>query len=182
MEFGQRTDRIDDIEDEAGSTLGVGVQDAEPWIESHRHGGQLPLGLQEPEHVVGDVLPIAHRVWAESKDKPKSYRTRKQAPPRQILVFDTETRTDASQALMFGSYQYCRSDSTREDADQWLTPYEDHDEWYRIVLPALKLKDIAVVADAAGLSERRVRDIFAGRVLPHRSNRETLRALVVGQS
>ena len=68
---------------------------------------------------------------------------------------------------------------TREDADQWLTTYEDHDEWYRIVLPALKLKDIAVVADAAGLSERRVRDILAGRVLPHRSNRETLRALVV---
>jgi len=58
----------------------------------------------------------------------------------------------------------------------------DHDEWYRIVLPALSLKGIAVVADAAGLSERRVRDILAGRVLPHRSNRETLRALVGEQS
>ena len=70
---------------------------------------------------------------------------------------------------------------TREDADQWLTTYEDHDEWYRIVLPALKLKHIAVVADATGLSERRVRDILAGRVLPHRSNRETVRALVIEQ-
>jgi hypothetical protein len=68
---------------------------------------------------------------------------------------------------------------TREDADQWLTTYEDHDEWYRRVLPALRLKDIAVVAGATGLSERRVRDIVAGRVLPHRSNRETLRALLV---
>jgi hypothetical protein len=68
---------------------------------------------------------------------------------------------------------------TREDAEQWLTTYEDHDEWYRIVLPALKLKGIAVVACATGLSERRVRDILAGRALPHRSNRETLRALVV---
>jgi len=70
---------------------------------------------------------------------------------------------------------------TWEDADEWLTTYEDHDDWYRIVLPALKLKDIAVVADAAGLSERRARDILAGRVLPHRSNRET-RALVGEQS
>lgn len=68
---------------------------------------------------------------------------------------------------------------TREDTDQWLTTYEDHDEWYRIVLPALKSKDIGAVADAAGLSQRRVRDVLAGRVLPHRSNRETLRALVV---
>jgi hypothetical protein len=60
---------------------------------------------------------------------------------------------------------------TREYADLWLTTYEDNDEWYRIVLPALKLKDIAVVADAADLSERRVRDNLADRVLPHRSNR-----------
>ncbi len=70
---------------------------------------------------------------------------------------------------------------TREDTDQWLTTYEDHDEWYRVVLPELKLKEIAVIAGAAGLSERRVRDILTGRVLPHRSNREALRALVVEQ-
>jgi hypothetical protein len=62
---------------------------------------------------MSDVLPIAHRVWAEPKDwAAKPYRTRKQAPPRQVLVFDTETRTDdASQALMFGCWQYCRTDS-----------------------------------------------------------------------
>jgi len=62
--------------------------------------------------MTGDVLPIAHRVWAEPKDRTaKPYRTRKQAPPRQILIFDTETRTDASQGLMFGCYQYCRTTS-----------------------------------------------------------------------
>jgi hypothetical protein len=60
-----------------------------------------------------------------------------------------------------------------------MTTYDDHDEWYRIAVPALKSKGIAGIADAAGLSERRVRDILAGRVLPHRSTRETLRALVV---
>jgi hypothetical protein len=63
---------------------------------------------------------------------------------------------------------------TREDADRWLTTYEDHDEWWRVVLPALRMRGFAAIAAASSLSERRVRDILAERVLPHRSNREQL--------
>jgi hypothetical protein len=65
-----------------------------------------------------------------------------------------------------------------DELDERITTYEDHDVWYRIVLPALRLNRISVIAEAVGISERRVRDILAGRVLPHRSHRETLRALV----
>jgi len=67
---------------------------------------------------------------------------------------------------------------TREDADQWLTTYEDHDEWYRSLLPELRKLETAVVVAATGLSQRRLRDVLAGRVLPHPSNRERLAALV----
>jgi len=59
-----------------------------------------------------EPLPIAHRVWAEPRDRVAKRNVRRvQAPPRHFLVFDTETRADAAQALTFGCWQYCRIDS-----------------------------------------------------------------------
>ena len=53
-----------------------------------------------------DTLPIAIRVYPESE--PKEDRARSRKPwkiPRMMIVFDTETRTDATQSLTFGSYR-----------------------------------------------------------------------------
>jgi hypothetical protein len=82
--------------------------------------------------VIGDVLPIAHRVWAEpqgskgsirksrsnkigassstarSGAKPTRRRTVKE--PDYVLFFDTETTTDHLQNLTFGVWQLCRVD------------------------------------------------------------------------
>ena len=63
---------------------------------------------------------------------------------------------------------------TREDSDQWLTTYEDHDEWYRIVLPRLRELGVEHVARTVGISERRVRDIISGKALPHHLHRQRL--------
>jgi transposase len=67
-----------------------------------------------------------------------------------------------------------RGELTVEDADELVTTYENHDEWYRIVLPRLRLLGVSL-AVAAGMSERRARDVLAARVLPH----STRRALVM---
>lgn len=48
---------------------------------------------------------------------------------------------------------------TWENADQWLTTYEDHDEWYRFVLPKLRSMDQQELATAAGMSYRIARCI-----------------------
>jgi len=69
---------------------------------------------------------------------------------------------------------------TREDADQWLTTYEDYDEWYRIVLPNLQAKPLNWLAVEAGISERRLRDICAGLARPHQEHRDHLRILAFG--
>jgi hypothetical protein len=63
---------------------------------------------------------------------------------------------------------------TLEDRDQWLTTYDDHDEWYRAVLPRLRRMGIQAVADAVGMSVRRMRDVIAGRSLPHEIHRLAL--------
>jgi len=68
-------------------------------------------------------------------------------------------------------------DLTREDADQWLTTYEDHDEWYRLVLPRLRHLRSGVVADLIGMSRRRTRDVLKARSLPHPRHRRLLTAL-----
>src|SRR5713226_9713756 len=52
-------------------------------------------------------LPIAVRVYPKPKDSER--RTRSENPwkfPDAMLVFDTETRTDATQRLTFGSYRF----------------------------------------------------------------------------
>ena len=60
-----------------------------------------------------DPLPIAVRVYPEPKGTAEGEDTRKRARlqmpwkrPDAMLVFDTETRTDAAQRLMFGSYRF----------------------------------------------------------------------------
>lgn len=53
------------------------------------------------------TLPIAVRVYPQQKKE--AAQTRQQRAwkrPDAMLVFDTETRTDATQRLLFGSYQY----------------------------------------------------------------------------
>jgi hypothetical protein len=62
------------------------------------------------------ALPIAIRVFPELKSaisrisKNKVWRQ-----PRAMLVFDTETRTDTSQRLTFGSYRFVVNDQLREE-------------------------------------------------------------------
>jgi hypothetical protein len=54
-----------------------------------------------------DVLPIATRVYPQPRSVEK--RSRSDRPwrcPKAMLVFDTETRTDATQRLLFGSYRF----------------------------------------------------------------------------
>ena len=58
-----------------------------------------------------DVLPIAHRVWAEPQDKKRTRRGSQHAARpllETILFLDTETLVDHTQALTFGAYRYCR--------------------------------------------------------------------------
>ena len=59
-------------------------------------------------HRKPDPLPIALRVYPEGKDDAeKSAKSRKPPPrPDAMFVFDTETRTDATQRLTFGSYRF----------------------------------------------------------------------------
>jgi hypothetical protein len=62
-----------------------------------------------------DALPVAVRVWTELLHPARARRGRAEraaAPPwprsPYVLVFDTETTTDAAQALNFGVYRVCR--------------------------------------------------------------------------
>ncbi|MGO8870618.1 MAG: hypothetical protein ACLQPH_04315, partial [Acidimicrobiales bacterium] len=60
-----------------------------------------------------------------------------------------------------------RGELTINDLDGRITTYDDNDEWYRVVLLRLRKIGAKAVAEAAGMSERRVRDVLAGKVLPH---------------
>jgi hypothetical protein len=57
-------------------------------------------------------LPIAVRAYTEQAQKPKAGRKglqhRETGWPRHVVVFDTETTTDKTQRLTFGSYRFCR--------------------------------------------------------------------------
>lgn len=66
---------------------------------------------------------------------------------------------------------------TREEVDQWLTTYEDDDEWYRILVPRLRELGAEHVATSTRMSERRVRDIISGKALPHQAHRNLLNRL-----
>ena len=60
-----------------------------------------------------------------------------------------------------------RGELTVDDLDERITTYDDHDEWYRIVLPRLRQIGIKRAAGALGVSERRMRDVLMGRAFPH---------------
>lgn len=56
-----------------------------------------------------DPLNLALRVYPQPRSEGTRHKRRRLARwrrPRWMLVFDTETRTDAAQALTFGSYRF----------------------------------------------------------------------------
>jgi hypothetical protein len=67
---------------------------------------------------------------------------------------------------------------TIDDLDSRVTTYQDHDEWYRVVVPKLRKLGVAAVAEATGVSERRARDWLKGRSMPHRKHQEALSDVV----
>jgi hypothetical protein len=67
---------------------------------------------------------------------------------------------------------------TIDDLDLRLTTYEDHDEWYRVILPRLRSIGASEVAAVAGMSERRAREVLAGRAFPHASHRRLMFQIV----
>nr|MDQ3343228.1 hypothetical protein [Actinomycetota bacterium] len=68
--------------------------------------------------LVGDVLPVAVRVWttrdtSNGEDgtwEPVPARVRERRYPAEALVFDTETRDEASQRLLVGVWRFYRDD------------------------------------------------------------------------
>ena len=67
-----------------------------------------------------------------------------------------------------------RGELTVGDPDERIITYDDHDEWYRVVRPQLRDIGVRRVAQAVGMSERRIRYVLAGRALPHPRHRERL--------
>ena len=62
-------------------------------------------------------LPIAVRVYPDSKDAKAKTRSRKSwRCPEAMLVFDTETRTDATQSITFGSNRFIVAGRCLEEA------------------------------------------------------------------
>ena len=68
---------------------------------------------------------------------------------------------------------------TIDELDERLTVYHDNDGWRRITLPKLKTIGVRAVAQATGMSERRVRDILKGRAMPHPRHRVALEWLAM---
>jgi hypothetical protein len=64
-----------------------------------------------------DSLPIAIRAYPEprAQAKPRKRSQKPWSPPEAMLVFDTETRTDATQRLTFGSYRFIESGQCLEE-------------------------------------------------------------------
>jgi hypothetical protein len=61
-------------------------------------------------------VPIAIRVYPEPPNAESRPRSVKQwRRPDAMLVFDTETSTDPSQCLMFGSYRFIEAGKCREE-------------------------------------------------------------------
>jgi hypothetical protein len=62
------------------------------------------------------LLPVAIRVFPALERSPQAIRGNKRwRLPNAMFVFDTETRTDASQRLTFGSYRFFRNDELQEE-------------------------------------------------------------------
>lgn len=63
--------------------------------------GNRDLSPRQP-----DPVPIAIRVYPEPPAEEKHQKNRKPRRPDTILILDTETTTDATQRLLFGSYRF----------------------------------------------------------------------------
>jgi hypothetical protein len=72
-----------------------------------------------------------------------------------------------------------RGEVTVDDLDDRITTYEDHDEWYRVVLPRLREVGVTAIAAATGVSERRVRSWLREGTMPHQRHRAALLNAVV---
>src|SRR5215218_8065212 len=57
-------------------------------------------------------LSAAVRAWTEPRKERSQRRKHRAVPVRHLLVFDTETTIDETQALLFGAFRYCRIDGT----------------------------------------------------------------------
>src|SRR3982751_595858 len=64
-----------------------------------------------------DFLPLAFRVYPEPRKTTKTSRNKPKRWQRsnKMLVFDTETRTDPTQSLIFGAYRYLENDKCLEE-------------------------------------------------------------------
>ena len=92
--------------------LPLGVSAGPEWSRSSTSSSRVadPAGHAMTE----DILPIAHRVWAEpeasARRRQATTRRRASRPSHHVLVFDTETTADHRQSLTFGVWRYCRVD------------------------------------------------------------------------
>src|SRR5260370_29115530 len=83
------------------------------WKSSGRNGGiartlgHSNLSAKHMSSHEPDLLPISVRVYPEPTETDENPRSRKSwTLPNAMLVFDTETRIDATQRLTFGSYRF----------------------------------------------------------------------------
>jgi len=78
-------------------------------------------------------LPLSVRVYPESpnpafeKTQPRENRLKTWRQPNAMLVFDTETRVDATQRLTFGSYRFFTDGVCQEEGLFFGTDLPDHD-------------------------------------------------------
>ena len=78
--------------------------------------------MATPRHPKGELgdwsfLPIAIRAWTEPTEASWSDRNREPKLPKHLLVFDTETTIDETQALNFGAWRYYRVAATTDSLD-----------------------------------------------------------------
>lgn len=73
-------------------------------------------------------LNIAVRVYPDSQDdrKKKNKSIRRWKRPEEMFVFDTETRTDATQRLMFGAYRFIHAGQCLEDGLFYAADLPEH--------------------------------------------------------
>jgi hypothetical protein len=120
------------------------------------------------------LLPIAVRVFPAFELEPEKYpRNKVWRLPRAMFVFDTETRTDETQWLTFGSYRFF-----------WKNELQEEGLFYADDLPA---KDVRTLKQYAATRNRSSADAVSLRFLTRRQFLEKLfraayksRALLVG--
>lgn len=114
------------------------------------------------------ALPIAIRVFPELKPTtPRISKNKVWRQPRAMLVFDTETRTDASQRLTFGSYRFLVNDQLREEglffADD--LPSKDRETLERYVATHNKQGSSLLLLTRREFLKRFYKAVYKGRAL-----------------